>query len=295
MPLLTPPKLKSKPINEDLFSTPMTHNESQNKRKPEEPIHRTYDDLYNLIMNMNQKLTFEMKAMKEEMANVKNGMKDMNNDFTAILETKFQKINTDLGTMNDKLESVENKVNENIDQTSLNKYAIKALQQDKLLNKIDINGANIPDDKNGMELKMEVTKMINSFGININANDVAAASTRQFNFKDKSGKAIQKQSVRVEFTNFDTKSRVMKEKMKIKDHKGIFFNNALTSHNGYLMPKVKKITKDKNVKVFIKEGKINVGKSDGSRKIVDSEADLPDIKQWIMNNTEVHPSSSNSA
>lgn len=59
----------------------------------------------------------------------------------------------------------------------------------------------------------------------------------------------------------------MKEKRK-KATDGLFFDNALTSHNRSLMGKIKSIAKTKNFVVFLRGSKIYAKKNDKTVQVI---------------------------
>lgn len=87
----------------------------------------------------------------------------------------------------------------------------------------------------------------------------------------------------MDFKDFGTKIRVMKEKRDSKINNGIFFDNCLTPTNRSMMGNVIKISKEKNFKTYMSNNRIHVKKSDNKVQTVETASDLKIIEAWSPN------------
>jgi hypothetical protein len=75
----------------------------------------------------------------------------------------------------------------------------------------------------------------------------------------------------------------MTEKRASKMFNKIFFDNALTARNRFLMSKTRAVAKDQNFTAMIKNNKVCIKKNNEMFKYVESEKDLDEPKKWESN------------
>jgi len=169
----------------DISLTPTSRTDQSKKRKPEEELERSNNDLFTYLENMSMELSNELKTVKGSMSSVQTEIQDMKNDFLTQLNTKFNQINVEMENMNEKISNMNDNVNKNTTLAEQNQRFINAMQQENLINKMEIVGATIDKSKRGDDLKAEVIKIINSYDIAIKTDEIKYASVRQINSKDK--------------------------------------------------------------------------------------------------------------
>lgn len=267
----------------DISLTPTSRNDQSKKRKPEEELERSNNDIFTYMENMSRELSKELKTVKNSMSSVKTEIQDMKNDFLLQLNTKFDQVNAEMENINGKIANMNENVTKNTSLAEQNQRFINVMQQENLINKMEIVGAVIDKNKRGDDLKAEVIKIIKSYDISVKTGEIKYTSVRLINLKDKNGTKNEKQIINVEFDTLETKLRIMKEKRTSKIFNNIFFDNCLTSRNRFLMSRARSVAKDRNFTALIKNNKVCIKKSEELFKYIESEIDLDEPKKWEAN------------
>lgn len=255
------------------LSTPTGDNSGKNKRKYDFPIDRSNNDIYTYLKNMNNSIANEIKSMRQEVS--------------CLIDSKLDGLNENIVSINQEIHTVKKSTSDNAEQINANKKTINYLQQEKLQNLMEIHGACIDSTLSKNDLKTEVKRIIESFQIKIDTNKIKSASVMNIGAAHNSTQQPKK-IVIVEFTDIETKIRVMKEKRKMKEHLNIYFNHRLTSDNRKLMAKAKKLASEKNFKCFMNYNKIYLKKSDEARKIIECDSDIQEAYNWSPNPKSSH-------
>lgn len=247
------------------------------KRKSDSTINRSNDDIYTLMMNMNQQMNNNFKSIE---AKITQNFSDME----ARLKTRMDEVD-------DKVNVVDVKVNNN-------SKLINWLQQERLQNKMEIDGLKFSSSINKSDVKDNTVKFLQDVGIKVDNSDIKSAHMKYVSISktDKTTKPI----VVVEFDNLDAKIRVMQAKRSTNACPGVFFDNCLTPLNRSLMGKLKKVTKPKNFAVYIRNNKIYAKKNDELFKAIECEEDIDTVAEWPGNgrlntNAQIDQSSSSSS
>jgi hypothetical protein len=182
--------------------------------------------------------------------------------------------NKKIGDMEVKIESNEKRIDQNA-------KAINLLNQKELQNKIDIVGAKWSKNFAKEEIKEEVLKVMRKYKIDIDTTVIKSAYLRT---NGKTGMQI----MVVEFVDFETKLKVLKDKRASNIKDGIFFDNSLTPMNGKLMGSARKIAREKGFKTYLNNHKVHVRKSDNLAKCIECEEDIETVKSWAPNDDTTH-------
>jgi len=236
------------------------------KRGAEDDVHKMSFDMYDSLIERFNTLSSDIKSME---SNVEKKIDDRFNELQGVMEKTSKKI-----------QDIEVKVDENDRRIDQNTKAINLLNQKELQNKMDIVGAKWSREMKKDNIKEEVLKIIRQYKINIDDTAIKSA------FMRKNGSTGMQVMV-VEFSDFETKLKVMKEKRLSKTRDGIFFDNSLTPMNGKLMGAARKIAREMKFKAYLNNNRIHIRKSDDKVKWIECEADLEDVKSWIPNNDAI--------
>lgn len=256
------PKLVEKPHNRSSVNPVLTRSstESPLKRKSDGKIERSIEDVYNFMINMNQQ---------------------SNNNFSS-LETKMTKGFSDLeNRVNIRMDGIDEKIEIISQKTDNNTKLINWMQQERLQNKMEIDGLKIQGTIDRSTIKETTVKLLYDMGIKVDFSEIKSTQIKHVSISKtvKTTKPI----IVVEFENLDAKIRVMRHKKSLKGHPGIFFDNCLTPLNRSLMGKLKKITKPKNFSVYIQNNKIYAKKSKELFHAIECEEDLETVAAWPAN------------
>lgn len=238
------------------------------KRPPDSDIGISNEVLYDKLINRFNVMSNEIKA---EINVVKENVEKK-------IDERFNEMKEFMNKTERRLGALEVKVEINDGRVDQNTKAINYLNQKELQNKIDIMGAEWPAVIEREKIKEEAFKMIRRY-VDIEMSLIKTAYLR----------TIQKKGIKVmvvEFIDFETKLRIMKGKRQSNNKDGIYFDNSLTPLNGKLMGGARKVSKEKNFKAYLNNGKICVRKSNDSFKWIESEADLEEVKAWLPNNDQ---------
>ncbi|KAL7014653.1 hypothetical protein ACKWTF_002456 [Chironomus riparius] len=276
IPMLTD-QIDDDDIQEELL-TPKISIKRSNLKRAGDKIERSTDDLYECIMNLGSRLSTEFKS---ECTSIKE-------ELTTKLDEKFAMLDTDMKEMNVKVKNLEESVNRNEKKLDQQGKIVNRLLQEKLQTKMEISGATIPYMNDKEKIKEEVKKIIGKFNINVETANMKTVYIKNVKAHEPANEVQQSQIITVEFDNFETKIRILKEKKKSRIKNGIFFGDSLTPTNRFLIGKAKKIAKEKNFMVYMSNNRINVKKSDKEIKWIEDEADLNDIKSWLPNERNVN-------
>ena len=186
------------------------------------------------------------------------------------------KIDGSLKNINDKIEQVEKKADQSLHMAiDSQKLCVNYMKQARLDCCMDISGLKY--NEGDMDLKSLVVNTIRSFKIKIEEKDIK----KVISFEIKKTNSITNKIITVTFDDVDTKLRVLREKNKIKENNGIFFNVTLTPSNGYFMRKTKYLTKGTNIKPNFYDGAVHVKIPNGNTLIIQSEENLKELKKFI--------------
>lgn len=261
----TPPLLmKAGSDVKDLIHTPARKGL---KRGADDSLHTMSVDMYESLMDKFSTLSNEIKSME---TSVERKIDEKFNDLQGIMEST-----------NKKLDDIEVKVEINEKWIDQNAKAINLLNQKELQNKMDVVGTKWPKKVAKEELKEEVLKVIRKYKIEIDAKVIKSAYLR-------TNGTTGMQIMVVEFMDFETKLKVMKDKRASKIKDGIFFDNSLTPMNGKLMGSVRKIAREKGFKTYLNNNRIHIRKSDSLVKCIESEEDIETVKSWAPNDNARH-------
>lgn len=257
----TPPPLFNQ---NSLQTSTMEANQRLKRRAEEELVESSHDMLYDKLMNKFNTLSDEIKSMEAHVERK--------------IDERFDGLQIFIDKTEKRLENVEVKVDVNATRLEQNTKAINYLNQKELENKIDIIGAQWPESIEKERIKEEVLKVMIKYNIDLDISKIKTAylkNIKQLNIK----------IMVVEFNDFETKLKVLKEKRQSKIRDGIFFDNSLTPMNGKLMSSARKIAKEKKFKVYLNYNRICVKKSNGNIKWIESEADLEIVSSWNPNSS----------
>lgn len=269
--------------SEDELMTPSFSIKKVNLKRGGDKIERSNDDLHNTIVNLGIRLSNEFKTECQS----------IRQDLTKTLNEKFDSLHENVEEIRSKVNKVEKSTEMNATRLDQHGKILNRLLQEKLQNKMEINGIALPrlNDKN--EIKKEVVKIIKSFGINLELDSIKSVYIRNVKGNDNSSQSHNKQIINVEFKDFDTKVKVIRDKKKSKIRNGIFFDEALTPTNKFLIGKAKKMAKEKNFMVYLNNNRINIKKSENQIKWIEDEKDLEDVKNWEANEKTERQNTSN--
>lgn len=242
------------------------------KRKSDDEITRTVDDLYKLMKN----------GFKSQSNEFKSEMHILKTDLTNTIEEKIAPIKTDVCNVKSRLEVVEQKLMDNDRKNADIQKMFNIAKQEKLQNSMEIVGAEITPGLAKTTLKSEAIKIIKSFKIEVNNEDISHVSMLTFN----NGSTNSSSTLIVEFNKFDTKKKIMDEKKKIRNGTNkVYFNHRLTADNRKLMAKARKVAKDKNFRTYLHFSKIYIKKSDTQYMIITCDEDIEKAAAWESNGT----------
>lgn len=181
-------------------------------------------------------------------------------------------------------------IKNNTDSTLTCQKSLNMILQKELQNRIEISGLIVQQPTDQQGIISTAIQMFGSFNIQIAPVDIRFAAVKYIPIS-KGNKSL-KPIVILEFTELSTKIRVLQEKRKVKDHRNIFFDYALTPANRSLMAKAKKIAKVKHLKVYLNANKIFVRKDASTVQAIECDADLEVINNWQVNTNFPAPASS---
>ena len=203
---------------------------------------------------------------------------NIGNDITNLKEEIQQKIDGSLQNINNKIDQAEKKAEQSL-RIAMNcqKQCVNYMKQARLDCCMDISGLKFNNENTN--LKSVVVNTIRSFKIKIEEDDIKKVTSTEIK------KPTPSRILTVTFDDVETKLRVLREKNKIKDNNGVFFNITLTPSNGYLMRKAKYLTKGTNLKTNFFDGAVHVKITDGSFMLIQSEENLIELKKLIDEQT----------
>lgn len=226
----------------------------------------TLDDLFNLIHENGKK---QIDKLDEVKTSIKYDMASMKEELNANIDKCQQNIDK-------KIDLVEKKADQGLRiALESRKMCINMLKQARLDCCMDISGLKFADDNN--DSKKLALNTIRSFNIRIEEADIKKVTS----FVIKKPNSSTNKILTVTFDDIETKLRVMREKSKIKDSKGVFFNITLTPENGYYLRKAKYITKGTTLKPKFFDGGVHVQTANGTDLIVQSEENLTELANMV--------------
>jgi len=258
--------------------TPTSRDDPVMKRKPESHRHNkrlalemNEDDISSgeSILTLND-IMKEIRSNEAARKSESNGIRDdiallrgeVNQQISGLrssldsMTTKVEDLSTKVDGIDARVDIVANIANEN--RKMINEY-----KQDKLERFMEIDGISIDKIKNASDLKKLAMETVESFGININSNEIEHAFKKEINLKKKVNGTSKKFILTVIFANINSKINVMKAKRALKNETSIYFNSALTFSNRNLIHKAKEIVEGK-LKVYFSRGCVRVQKKDKS-------------------------------
>lgn len=282
------PRNVNKVVRSPLSSKSGNDKEESLKRKAEDDLETTNENMCDKIMNKFNTLSHQIKEMElkferkmdekldDKANNLSKQIKELEVNVEKKIDEKFGEFKEFMDKTDQKLKEVEKKVEMNKNVSTENTRAINVLNQKELMNKIDIVGVKWSNSLKKENVKDEAKKIINKCNIKLEISDIKSAFLRNT-------KASRGQVMVVEFAEFETKIRVMKEKRMLKVRDGIFFDNTLTHTNVKLMIEARKIAKDKNFKAYLNNNRVCIRQSNENMKHILSEDDLEVVKLWTSN------------
>ena len=249
--------------------TPKSSINRKNLKRTRGNIETSTDDIYELIVNMSTKLSNEIKRV----------CSTMKNELMERLDEKFNMLNSIIEEINIKVGKLEESVERHDKKLDQQGKIVNRLLQERLKNNMEISGVNLPAVKDKSKTKEEAIKIIENFGINVKSSDVKSVYIKSITTKE----SQKNQIMTVEFKEFETKLRILKEKRKSGIKNGIYFDDSLTPTNRFLIGKAKRIAKEKNFMLFMSNNRINVKKADKMIKWIEDESDLLEIEKWLPN------------
>ncbi|KAL7033493.1 hypothetical protein ACKWTF_007610 [Chironomus riparius] len=232
-------------------------------------VKRHSDELLSTNSNMFDKLMNRFNALS-------NDLKSMETKVEKKLDEKFDGLQSFIDRTEKTMGEIEVKVIAHDIQIDQNTKAINYLNQKELKNKIDIMGVKWPETIERDKIKEEVMKVMRKYNIDLDVSMVKTAYLRNV-------KSLNLKVGVIEFHDFETKLRVMREKRQSKIKDGVYFDHSLTPLNGKLMGSTRKVAKEKNFKTYISNNKICIKKSKDDSKWIESEDDLELVKRWDPN------------
>jgi hypothetical protein len=224
-----------------------------------EPL--TNDDLAKLIGEGQHAMRLEVRGMKNELVTAINEVKtDVNemrvshgNDIEALKE-QAQKTTTEM-------EGLKMKLNEH--------------DQDKFSCHMDISGvAQTHFDITKGDTTLLVTTLLQTRKIKCDKESIRAAYVRNIKRKDATIKIVT-----VIFTSLEEKLRIMKEKRKETNPKGVYFDHYMTPQTRQLYLLAKRTARERGAKTAaLLSGRVYVIKADGSKMRINSAADLDNLQ-----------------
>lgn len=313
-PIFNPsPKIRRSPVKK-LDNSPMTEMKCvddlehlSRKRKIEEindgsSKHDDLDDVdqHNDISNKhlsNQlKTLFDLIASTSRMHSeeISSAKTDLTKSMHAISD-KVNQIEANVSSLQSNVQDIDKKVDIVSKTADLNKKLINIMMQENLSKCMDIDGIDRNVVEKATNLKSLALEVISSFNIIINTDDIDRVSKKELR-KEENGDTIVRFILLVHFKDFETKVRVLRTKMSIKDGRNIYFNATLTPTNRFFMRSAKKLAKKANLKVFFKSGKVNVEKTNKEIITIASESDISVLESYVtgfQNNQQAHQSRNN--
>ena len=294
-----PPKnneIQETPTNNDVFVTPTTSMERKRKQIAES---ENSEELHNNAKTRRtdntvvptqtapepsmQDLMNELKANKVETMGVRNDIAVLRGDVTQQingLKSSLNAVTTKVNNLSTKVTGLDARIDTVAKIASENRKMISSYKQDKLEKRMEIEGvmSDVIDKTN--DYKKLAIDIIESFGINIDQNEIEHVFKKEIKLKNKVKGSDMKKILIVIFSNINTKIRVMKEKRDTKTESSIYFNQSLTVINRSLIHKAKTIV-GRKLKVYFARGCVRVQKKDKSEIIVDEESKLDDVQKYF--------------
>jgi hypothetical protein len=254
---------------------------SKNGSKDDDDIVQDANEISNKYLSDQLKTLFDLiastsKTHSEEISSVKT---DLAENIQAV-SVKVNQIEADVSSLKSNVQNMEKKI-DNVSKTAdMNKAIINSMMQENLNKCMDIDGLDKNLIEKAKDLKLLALEIINSFNIPINADEIDRVSKKEIR-KDENGNISTRFLLLVHFKDFETKVRILRSKMTVKDNRNIFFNATLTPTNRYFMMSAKKIAKKANLKVFFKSGKVNVEKLNKEIITIANDKDITILESYI--------------
>jgi vacuolar-type H+-ATPase subunit I/STV1 len=261
------PLLNRTPPRKTDQTSPSTSSINNDKSVNKRGLQKTsMDDLFNLIEEKSEK---QIAKLDEITINLRSELLTLKDEINVNLDKSLQNIDK-------KIDKVEMKADQGLKMAMENrKLCINIMKQTRLDCCMDISGLNFTEANN--DLKKLALNTIRSFKIKIDDVDIKKVTSIEI----KKPNANSTNILTVTFEDVETKMRVMREKNKIKETKGIFFNITLTPENGYYWRKAKFITKGTNLKPKFFDSAVHVQINEGSTMIIQNEENLKELQKLI--------------
>jgi len=286
--------LKHSPKNMEIDGTPTSRDDPVMKRKPESHRHSkrlalemdeddnsceesilTLNDIMKEIKSNEAARRAESNGIRDDIALLRGEVNQQISGLKSSLESMTTKVN-DLST---KVDGIDARVDIVTNLANENRKMMNGYKQDRLERFMEIDGIRNDKINNASDLKELAIEIVESFGININANEIEHAFKKEINLKKKVNGADKKTILTVIFANINSKIRIMKAKRALTDKSSIYFNMALTVGNRNLIHKAKEIVEGK-LKVYFSRGCVRVLKKDKHEILVDDEAKLNEVQNY---------------
>ncbi|KAG5666481.1 hypothetical protein PVAND_014508 [Polypedilum vanderplanki] len=190
---------------------------------------------------------------------------------------------TQLKDTSERISNVEATANAGLVMAQQNRLQMaNMIKQNKLENVMEISGISENKIHSSSNLKQLAIDTISSFAIPINSDDICKVTKKEIEFTRKSGQNIKETRLCVHFYELNKKVTIMQQKNKIKEHRDIYFNIALTHTNNYLLRRAKYITKGNNLRTGFYDCVVRVKKADGKDIPIYCENDLDELSKYVQ-------------
>lgn len=239
-------------------------------------------------LNANNKILTE--SLVNNISQLKESMNKINKrieEEISAINTNYSTVSTNVAAIKNDLQSTKSKVEtfETTTQIALNnvtkcqKYLENKMRQNRLENVMEIKGISPNDYSTHANMKELAIQIMKSFSINITAVDLTKAIAFDL-FQSKQPNSPKTKILQVTFKDFDKKIDVLKCKNQIQDARGIYFNAALTPLNRRLISEARKMCKNKNIKLRLKDGTWNAFLKD-KKFLLRDEDDLVELRIYL--------------
>jgi hypothetical protein len=186
----------------------------------------------------------------------------VNNTMTKVFDT-IETISADLLKRIEKLESdvsqmeqLKSEKQEMASRIVILEEKLNQLEQDKLMNCMEISGADLEVQNSTKPLKTIVSDLLTHNSIPHNVDSIKKVQSREIKSQNGCRKLLT-----VTFTNYDEKMQVMKA--KFMNDKGkrvkIYFDHSITKHNRILFNQARTVIKSQaDKKAYIAKGRVYV-------------------------------------
>lgn len=259
---------------------PASSNTSQIQKRPrdnEQESPEGYDtkkpkeDPYERLRKL---LESSSKATMDKLNSIETELGQLRTDLTSRvikIEDKVVTLEADMSKLKQ-----ENDKSFKKDQERNRKLIHNAIQQQMLECCMEIQGIKMELIDCCTDLKKLALNTIKSFQIVVKETDIKEVAVKEIAYDE-----VIKKILSVTFANKTIKTRIMKEKKKIQETNGIYFNISMSQTNEYFMRKSKQLAKPKKLRVVFYDGAVRAKKLDGGEIIITDEESLQELANYI--------------